>query len=880
MRILRAGGALAALAALLFGVPWFLLQFASPTHLLEADWVRALTVGADGRLILALLGLVGWLAWAVLALTIAFEVVAVLSRQRIRLRLPGTGWLRPAVGALVMAVVASPSLASADTAAPPLESVAVLTGTEGPAEAPPSTQPPVHVEGREYVIEPGDELWAIAERELGSGERWREILALNPTLDASARLAVGSVVLLPAESPQPTVVVEEGDTLWHIAGDELGDPTRWPEIHAANRDQISDPDQIDVGWELRLPESVEPPPAPVPEPPADADVPEVPQPQLAPTSGSAAEAVADAFGTGLPPATPTTDEPPREAVGGGDADAADANGSAAEVDDDGYAGLLAPVGAALASAVLVGVGARRRAQVLARAVGRRLVPVPQGVARFWTALAHKAEASEAPEQESGPTTLVLGWEGEEPVEVDVEAERAVIFTGGESSSALGAAVTSLTCAPWSAPVEVVLVDGADWVAALDDPRVTGAATTAEGLHRLSRLCSERRLALRQRSLNEVRADDDLADAFGPVVVVFLSSLTPVELDAVGDALALGEVGVSVLASTAAPLQMTLTQVRVEADHATLRGHTFTPQLVTAPARRALVELFAATGHTDTEPAPWWREDDDLPPNVHPLPWPDRPEERAMTTLYSPSHPTLLLLGDVEIVAAAGTAPSRALGQCMEYLAWLLEHPGSTPTLMQRDLQVADATRRSNLSRLRSWLGADPDGLPYLPDAYTGRLTLDERVSSDWEQFSAILNGGVNVASSSSLREALNLVRGEPLGTFSFQWHWAQQLQADMVAMIVDAACVLADRALNHDDPDTALWAVERGRMGAPFDDSLAVREIEALHCVGDQAEAERATIRLNRTLRAEGRDLEPALATRAQDATRTRARRAAGQSQT
>ena len=309
MRILRAGGALAALAALLFGVPWFLLQFASPTHLLEADWVRALTVGADGRLILALLGLVGWLAWAVLALTIAFEVVAVLSRQRIRLRLPGTGWLRPAVGALVMAVVASPSLASADTAAPPLESVAVLTGTEGPAEAPPSTQPPVHVEGREYVIEPGDELWAIAERELGSGERWREILALNPTLDASARLAVGSVVLLPAESPQPTVVVEEGDTLWHIAGDELGDPTRWPEIHAANRDQISDPDQIDVGWELRLPESVERPPAPVPEPPADADGPEVPQPQLAPTSGSAAEAVADAFGTGLPPATPTQPTP-------------------------------------------------------------------------------------------------------------------------------------------------------------------------------------------------------------------------------------------------------------------------------------------------------------------------------------------------------------------------------------------------------------------------------------------------------------------------------------------------------------------------------------------------------------------------------------------
>lgn len=251
----------------------------------------------------------------------------------------------------------------------------------------------------------------------------------------------------------------------------------------------------------------------------------------------------------------------------------------------------------------------------------------------------------------------------------------------------------------------------------------------------------------------------------------------------------------------------------------------------------------------------------------------------MPPLSCPAHPTLLLLGAVEITGAAGTVPNRATGQCMEYLTWLLQHPGATPTRMLRDLQVADTTRRSNMSRLRAWLGSAPDGARYLPDAYSGRLVLDERVTSDWERFAAVLTGGVNVASSAALREALEMVRGEPMGAFAFQWHWAQQLRADMVAMIVDAACVLTDRALAHDDTHTAMWAVGQGKHAAPLDDSLAVREIETLHRAGRHSEAEQAIIRLNRVLRAEGRDLDPLLATRAQQAVAARARRAASASQ-
>jgi hypothetical protein len=45
-----------------------------------------------------------------------------------------------------------------------------------------------------------------------------------------------------------------GDTLWDIAGKVYGDPTRWPEIYAANTAIIgSDPDLIFPGQVLRIP---------------------------------------------------------------------------------------------------------------------------------------------------------------------------------------------------------------------------------------------------------------------------------------------------------------------------------------------------------------------------------------------------------------------------------------------------------------------------------------------------------------------------------------------------------------------------------------------------------------------------------------------------
>ncbi len=225
-------------------------------------------------------------------------------------------------------------------------------------------------------------------------------------------------------------------------------------------------------------------------------------------------------------------------------------------------------------------------------------------------------------------------------------------------------------------------------------------------------------------------------------------------------------------------------------------------------------------------------------------WPTRPE-----------NPTLLLLGPVELVGCSGERPSRAIGQCIEYCAWLLLHPGSPPTAMVRELLVAETTRRSNMSRLRTWLGSDPDNNPYLPDAYSGRITLAPPVTSDWERFQSLLAGGVNISSTPLLREALSLVRGKPLDGVAFQWPWTSQWLTDMTSMISDAATVLTDRYLTDKDFSGALWAIGQGQLATGDDETLAVRRIQVLAQTGERTEVDAAVMKLTRAARATNRDL-------------------------
>lgn len=84
----------------------------------------------------------------------------------------------------------------------------------------------------------------------------------------AARTSPAGAVTAPRATPQkpaaPTsqpasrpawreYVVKSGDNLFTIADRELGDAERWLEIYEINRDQMSTPDELEVGTKLKLP---------------------------------------------------------------------------------------------------------------------------------------------------------------------------------------------------------------------------------------------------------------------------------------------------------------------------------------------------------------------------------------------------------------------------------------------------------------------------------------------------------------------------------------------------------------------------------------------------------------------------------------------------
>lgn len=110
------------------------------------------------------------------------------------------------------------------------------------------------------VVQPGDTLSGIGRQ---VGVDWHSIYAANrATMASPDALRVGQRLVLPRgtsdgggsaagfSSSEDTVAVAPGSTLSSI-GRILG--YRWQDIYAANRDQLSNPDQIYPGMVLRLP---------------------------------------------------------------------------------------------------------------------------------------------------------------------------------------------------------------------------------------------------------------------------------------------------------------------------------------------------------------------------------------------------------------------------------------------------------------------------------------------------------------------------------------------------------------------------------------------------------------------------------------------------
>lgn len=112
-----------------------------------------------------------------------------------------------------------------------------------------------------YTVQKGDSLWNIAQKQLGDGSKWTEIYKLNSdVIGQNPDLIFSGTELKMPGLDQTTVAdagrytVQPGDNLWDIAQKQLGDGTKWGDLYKANADVIGgNPRLILPGQELSMP---------------------------------------------------------------------------------------------------------------------------------------------------------------------------------------------------------------------------------------------------------------------------------------------------------------------------------------------------------------------------------------------------------------------------------------------------------------------------------------------------------------------------------------------------------------------------------------------------------------------------------------------------
>jgi nucleoid-associated protein YgaU len=819
----------------------------------------------------------GRLGWAAFTLSVAVEVPAQL-RGRSAPRLPALGASQRIAGALVAAVavlvVSSPAPMPAptdahghlaistdldqpstghgvpdrDTGSPTTLSTPDRYTVVAAARATPNLHPT-------YRVQRQDTLWAIAERCLGAGERFPEIAALNygltqpdgRALTNSHWIYPGWLLRLPPdartdirsgrEDParrhnnDSEYTVQPGDTLWDIAAAQVGSPDRYEDIAGLNTGQaqpngkrLRDPDHIEPGWHLQLPNAKHAntarPEHPISRPPGVATS---PGPLAAPTPRNR-------------PAEP--ESRPR------DGGSADPGGTAPTSDtkelqdgDQAPDSVPAKVGLGLAgitSAALLAVLARRRVlQQRARPRGRRIaLPDPEtraietrlraaddrdtlrqlrsallllaagcrpagrdlpamsavritgtdvelnflhqdaeSVEPFtvvnatrWTANLNDPRIVEGEPADPDvpfpyPALLTVDATEDSTLLIDLEAAGTVTAIGSTDvvTPVLNAWAVELAIAPVWDTVGVTLV-GSGWpLAAVDAARVrlldTGA-TAARRAEIRTRDVTAILDATQVETLRQARSRGVASDVWDPEIVLLHSGDVRSPLEALVRA-----AGPGLAVVTAAPPSAAVESgwTLVAASPQTWRLEPVgidvrPPRFEDAHLLAVTAALKTANDEVGIEAPPAGPAEHELA-NGHIVSTRDiRPPSAG---LDDESHdegrqpaPEVLVLGPVEVRFANGEdVASGRRRKLTELAAFIALHPGADNHGIDDAIwptrRVSTSTRNSATSRLRRWLGTDPDGEPWLPLVPDrGQYQFRPGVRCDWHDFQALTRRGL------------------------------------------------------------------------------------------------------------------------------------------
>ncbi|MGV9772276.1 BTAD domain-containing putative transcriptional regulator [Streptosporangium sp. NPDC003464] len=399
-------GALAALVALLGGVPYALLRLAGPPlppELLDLD---LLTSQVGTGTIVAILVLLVWLAWLQLAVCVIVEVYAGLRRVGMPARVPLSGSTQALANRLVSAVlvlftVSAVVVPIAKAGGPPparpaVAAAAALSALPAPVAEERAPLVPVGKAKKVYVVQPPhgrhhESLWEIAEKCLGDGRRYPEIYRLNQHKEQpdGSRLHMADLIrpgwvldmpddarnihIVPADQPRDDTLKEHPGKPVELDGRARTLTPDRADLPAEARPDVSRPSDTSVvpgGGENAETGRV----------PADPSRRSPQEPATERGAGRESRTAADPGGAGQQASERGTGHDPSVAAGPGG-------------QDSGLELLDYLAGASLAAAgLLAALGRRRRRQLWYRAFGHRIVRPRDDAAQAELALRLGADA--------------------------------------------------------------------------------------------------------------------------------------------------------------------------------------------------------------------------------------------------------------------------------------------------------------------------------------------------------------------------------------------------------------------------------------------------------------------------------------------------------
>ncbi len=719
--------------------------------------------------------------------------------------------------------------------------------------------------------------------------------------------------------------VQQGDSLWGIAERQLGDGQRYREVYQLNAGRaqdvggrLADPEVILPGWVLRMPAAGSPGHVPAHKPEVGSTSPHSPptrepsdeEPAERPPSGTPPPGAEDRDHGGAAGISTNTDEldqpasqlnqlflgltvlasagllgevarrrrrqqrlrQPGERISLPEGEAARVEQTLRSVQDPVSLGTLRVALASLATncrtmgrdlpRVLAILMSPDRLDVLTDDEGEAVEPfgvVGPGVWRLErSSLTGPSDASD--QLDPCPVLVTVGVAGDSLVLLNLEAAGTLTVLGEDPlvEDVVRALALELATSPTAGGAVLVLPDALSELVEVSDISRVERAEPDDALRRADAHATTVAALIAESGvsdLHEARSQGVAADAWTPVVFVTSHSIDAVPWSGTAVITTGAEAGSGWTLTLEADGRGRLDPLGIDLD----------VQRLTAADYASVINILgSADGHSQQprpqavdEPAlgaTTSRSSEDVQQVVlAALPCPSESLlDDRIESLEAPAPPRVLVLGRVEIEGMMDGATSGRRARATEFVAYLALHSGGSAHEVDEAIwpgrRVTKQTRNSFVSRVRQWLGTTPTGEPYLPLVGDhGDYRMSPTISCDWQDFLRLARDGLasDYDGAESLEQALVLVRGRPfLGIDPTTYVWAEADAQEMIGAIVDVAHVLSTTRLEQGDARAAQDAAARGLLVEPGSELLHCDAIRAAAARGDSLEIARLSDRL------------------------------------